>query len=144
MERAHDLDKAYLKDVMKLVVESKRREGKKLDIYRVPDNIDQIITKLKQEDERLENDDQDNAEQTDANKQQSKQVMEVLHTTNYIIEPPQNELSVPQSQSEQVPTVMQSDTVIDNIENNVVIYSIEDKPNSDIDLDKCYIFLGNA
>lgn len=51
MEKRHNMDRGSIKDIMKIVIEAKKRNGQKVDLFRVPDNIDEIVTNLKLEEQ---------------------------------------------------------------------------------------------
>lgn len=46
MEKRHDIDRESIKQVMKIVMEAYKRVGKKLEFYRVPCNIEEIMANL--------------------------------------------------------------------------------------------------
>ena len=51
MEKRHNLDRGSIKDIMKIVMEAKKRNGEKVDLFIVPNNIKEIMTNLKLEEE---------------------------------------------------------------------------------------------
>lgn len=52
MEKRHNMDRGSIKDIMKIVMEAKKRDGgQKVDLFRVPNNIEEIITNLRLEEE---------------------------------------------------------------------------------------------
>lgn len=130
MGKTHGLDKTYLKDVMKLVVESLRREGKKLELYRVPDNIEEIVAKLKREDEGINSEQPQQGQVTGA-------LTAVPSSGDAFIS--NSQIMPAQPVSDIVPSV--DPGTMAPPENNVIIYSVNGKIDSDLDLGNCYILL---
>ena len=134
MEKNHEMNKIYLKDVMKCAAEACRREGRKLDVYRVPDNIEEIVARLRREDEGVKVEDVGQGE--------------VIGLTQVIdrIQAPVTMETVSQ------PIQIIPETVIEELaeiepgalstgDNNVVIYSMEGKTDDELGLGNCYILL---
>lgn len=134
MDKSHDLDKTYLKDVMKCVAEARRREGKKLDVYRVPDNIDEIIAKLRKEDEGVETEDVDQQNILLQNK-----VVQQIQASETAIASSQ---SAPVLSAAVIEGMSTKEAEKLNIsDSNMVIYAVESKDEEDLDLTNCYILL---
>lgn len=50
MEKRHSMNRGTIKDIMKIVMEAKKRNGEKVDLFVVPDNLDEIVANLNLED----------------------------------------------------------------------------------------------
>lgn len=121
---------------MRCVAEACKREGKKLDVYRVPNNIDDIVSKLQREDEDLATDyiDQQNtmpindlvqrlqAAKASLDSAQARQVIQVYEPESAVQE------SVTQAEK------------LNFSENNMVIF-VDSKDPGESDLSNCYILL---
>jgi len=53
MEKKHDIERDKIKAVMNIISEGCKRAGKKVELYRVPDNVEEWLAELEQEELRI-------------------------------------------------------------------------------------------
>ncbi|XP_052804407.1 uncharacterized protein LOC128234289 [Mya arenaria] len=53
MEKRHNMNREAIKTVMRVVTEAFKRDGKRVELYRIPDDVEEIMAGLELEEERI-------------------------------------------------------------------------------------------